>query len=152
MTDPTLSIQELLFPDATCFGCGPANAKGLHLRSYPTDTSVSARFTPWPEHDNGVGFLNGGIISTVLDCHSAAAVMLEAERRGWTPAPGAALAYVTAGIEVRFLRPAPLAETVDLTAVVVSASESEMTAEVELRWEGKVRAAAVARWKRWTPR
>ncbi len=152
MTDPGPSIQERLFPDMTCFGCGPANPKGLHLQSYPAGAGVAARFTPWPEHDNGVGFLNGGIISTVLDCHSAAAVMLEAQRQGWAPAPGAALAYVTAGLEVRFLRPAPLSETVELSAVVVSASESEMTVEAELVWEGKVRASAMARWKRWTPR
>ena len=32
-----------------------------------------------------LGFLNGGIISTVLDCHSAAAVMLQAESRGLAP-------------------------------------------------------------------
>ena len=69
---------------------------------------VTASFTPWPEHDNGLGYLNGGIIGTVLDCHSAAAVMLEAERSGWPPLPGADLSYVTAGLDVRYLRPAPL--------------------------------------------
>ena len=74
-----LSIQERLYPDLPCFGCGHGNPKGLRLRSYPGDAAVVATFLPWPEHDNGLGFLNGGIISTVLDCHSAAAVMLEAD-------------------------------------------------------------------------
>ncbi len=147
-----LSIQERLFPELRCFGCGPANEAGLRLRSFPGDGFVTARFLPWPEHDNGLGFLNGGIISTVLDCHSAAAVLQEAARRGWHPAPGAGLAYVTAGLDVRYVRPSPLTEACELRAVITSASETEMTAEAELVWEGKVRATATALWKRWIPR
>ncbi|MGB8379949.1 MAG: PaaI family thioesterase, partial [Dermatophilaceae bacterium] len=79
----------------------------LQLRSYLGDGVVTAAFMPWPEHDNGLGYLNGGIISTVLDCHSAAAVMLEAERPGWPRLPGAIFPYVTAGLETRYLRPSP---------------------------------------------
>ena len=147
-----LSIQQLLYPDLPCFGCGPANARGLQLRSYPVEDAVVATFTPWPEHDNGLGFLNGGIISTVLDCHSAAAVLWEADRRGWAAASGAALPYVTAGLDVRFLRPSPLASEVELTARVLEATEAEIRCQVELVWEGKTRAAATAVWKRWRPR
>jgi acyl-coenzyme A thioesterase PaaI-like protein len=147
-----LSVQELLYPGLPCFGCGPANTKGLQLRSYPVEGEVRARFTPWPEHDNGLGYLNGGIISTVLDCHSAAAVMWEANQRGFAPMPGAALPYVTAGLDVRFLRPSPLATTVELRAQVGKASEAEISCEVELEWDGKVRATATAVWKRWRPR
>ena len=76
------SIQETYYPDLTCFGCGHANERGLHLQSYEVDGVVRATFTPWPEHDNGGGYLNGGIISTLLDCHGAAAVLLEAHRQG----------------------------------------------------------------------
>jgi acyl-coenzyme A thioesterase PaaI-like protein len=151
-SQPALSIQQRLYPDLPCFGCGPGNDKGLQLRSYPGDSIVTASFTPWPEHDNGLGYLNGGIIATLLDCHSAAAVMLEAEQRGWPPLPGAALPYVTAGLELRYLRPSPLHDPVMLTARISAAAETEMTAEIELVWEGTTRAAAVAHWKRWRPR
>ena len=114
-SDTALSVQERLYPDLPCFGCGPGNAKGLRLKSYPLGDAVgdpvTATFLPWPEHDNGLGYLNGGIIGTVLDCHSAAAVMLEADLRGWSPLPGRRpLSYVTAGLDVRYLRPAPLHE------------------------------------------
>src|SRR5215218_3943555 len=97
------SLQERYLADMRCFGCGPANEKGLRLRSHAADDGVvTAQFTPWPEHDNGVGYLNGGIIATILDCHSAAAVTHEAFVRGW-PALGAAkLPYVTAGLDVRY--------------------------------------------------
>jgi acyl-coenzyme A thioesterase PaaI-like protein len=146
------SIQERLFPDLRCFGCGPANERGLRLRSFSADGAVTAEFLPWPEHDNGLGYLNGGIISTLLDCHSAAAVLHEADRRGLGALPGAGLAYVTAGLDVRYLRPAPLGEPVSLVAVIAEAGESEMTADVQLLWEGKPRATARALWKRWRPR
>jgi acyl-coenzyme A thioesterase PaaI-like protein len=152
VADEALSIQEQLYPDLTCFGCGHANAAGLRLRSYPGDGVVTATFLPWPEHDNGIGYLNGGIISTLLDCHSAAAVMLEAQRRGWTDLPGGPPAYLTAGLDVRFLRPAPLTEPIELAGRITAAEEGQLTADVELRWDGKPRASAVATWKRWRPR
>jgi acyl-coenzyme A thioesterase PaaI-like protein len=153
VSTPIRSLQETYFPDLPCFGCGPANDKGLQLRSYPgEDGLVTAHFTPWPEHDNGLGYLNGGIIATVLDCHSAAAVTHEAFSRGWPPLPGAALPYVTAGLEVRYLRPAPLTETVALYAEVVAAAEHEMTAHVWLEWDDKPRAEVTALWRRWRPR
>ena len=147
-----LSIQETYYPTLTCFGCGHANERGLRLRSYEVDGVVQGTFTPWPEHDNGLGYLNGGIIGTVLDCHSAAAVMLEAERQGWPPLPGADLSYVTAGLDVRYLRPAPLHDEVELFASVTESDEPQMTVSVELRFDGKVRAQATAVWKRWRPR
>jgi acyl-CoA thioesterase FadM len=78
--------------------------------------------------------------------------MVEAEARGWPPLPGAGLAYITAGLDVRFIRPAPLTETVNLRAMITTADEPEITAEVELVHGDKVRATAVARWRRWRPR
>lgn len=148
-----LAIQDRLFPDGVCFGCGPANLEGLQLKSHPvSERSVSATFTPWPQHDNGVGFLNGGIIATVLDCHSGAAAFHHSDLQGWGPLGGAAFAYVTAGIDLRYLRPTPLAATLDLVADVREASEDEMTVDVRLEYDGKVRAEAVALWKRWRPR
>ncbi len=147
-----LSIQERLYPDATCFGCGHANPKGLHLHSYAGAQDVVAEFTPWPEHDNGIGFLNGGIIATLLDCHGGAAVFHEADLRGILAEAGTPFPFVTAGLDIRYLRPAPLDSAVALLAVVESMDDSEATVRVELRWDGKPRAEASALWKRWRRR
>ena len=140
----------------TCFGCGPANPKGLRLKSFRTDDGVTvASFTPWPEHDNGLGYLNGGIISTVLDCHSAAVVIDEAVQHGWAaagPDGEVGLQYVTAGLDVRYLRPTPLRETLELRARLVTADEAAMTVAAEIVWDGKPRASVEALWKRWRPR
>src|SRR3954453_7907816 len=127
------SIQDRLYPELTCFGCGPKNARGLRLRSFPrSDGEVVATFTPWPEHDNGTGFLNGGIIATLLDCHSAAVITQEADRRGTRAPDGALLPYLTAGIDVRYRRPSPLEATVELRGRLLTGDDSQMTAAVEL--------------------
>jgi acyl-coenzyme A thioesterase PaaI-like protein len=147
-----LSVQETYYPTLTCFGCGHANERGLRLRSYEVDGDVRATFAPWPEHDNGGGYLNGGIISTLLDCHGAAAVLLEAHRKGWKPAGGTGLAFVTAGLDVRFLRPTPLREPVELTAELLAVAESEMTVVAHVIGNGRTTATATALWKRWRAR
>lgn len=149
---PELSIQERLYPDLTCFGCGHANPKGLHLRSYPSGDAVVAEFAPWPEHDNGAGYLNGGIIATVLDCHSGAAVFDHQERGGLRDPDGPLLPFVTAGLDLRFLRPCPLDEVLQLHGVVESAQPDQLIVRVELIWDGRPRAEATALWKRWRPR
>jgi acyl-coenzyme A thioesterase PaaI-like protein len=145
------SLQERYFAGMMCFGCGPANLKGLRLRSFADDDgTVRAAFTPWPEHDNGLGYLNGGIIATILDCHGAAAVVLAAAGLGL--APDGTLQYVTAGLDVRYLRPSPLDQTSELVARTVSADESEIVVDIGLWWDQKVRARGTSSWKRWRPR
>jgi acyl-coenzyme A thioesterase PaaI-like protein len=147
------AIQDRLFPHMQCFGCGPDNVDGLRLKSFADGSGRAvAEFLPWPAHNNGLGYLNGGIIATVLDCHSAAAVLDLAEERGWGALPGAALAYVTAGLDVSYLRPAPLDQLVSLVAEVQEASEDAITCAVRLEYDGKVRAEATALWKRWRAR
>jgi len=78
--------------------------------------------------------------------------MWQAHLRGWPPLPGAALSYVTAGLDVRYLRPTPLHEELTLLGRVTEPGEDVMVAEVEVVWDGKPRATATATWKRWRPR
>lgn len=141
------SIQEQLYPWLACFGCGPGNVAGLGLRSYAAEGAIRARFLPRPEHDNGAGYLNGGVAATLIDCHSAAAVYFTAHRRGWIHEPGT-MPYVTAGLEVDYLRPAPLGSLVWLTASIVNAAEAELVVGIEVSSDGKLRSAGRTRWKR----
>lgn len=111
-----------------------------------------AEFTPRAEHDNGFGFVNGGIITTVLDCHGAAVVMREASARGWEAAPGAPVPFITAGFEVRFLRPTPLGPTLRLAASPDRVDESEIVVHSLVEYDEKVRATMSATWRRFRPR
>lgn len=147
------SIQESLYSEFTCFGCGQANPDGFHLRSYVDDDGiVVAEFTPWPQHDNGFGFLNGGIIATVLDCQGAAVVMSEAAQRGWDAPSGVPIPFITAGFDVRFLRPTPLGRAVNLRAFPERIDEREIVVHSELEVDDKVRATMSASWRRFRPR
>src|SRR5436190_12035867 len=71
MTEP--SLQEMYAPAARCFGCGPANVKGLRIRSIAASSDADAHvvcdFLPELHHEAFENVLNGGIIGTVLDCH-----------------------------------------------------------------------------------
>ena len=71
------SLQDQYYPYGTCFGCGPSNGDGLQIKSYSANNGVAATWTGSDKYDNGFGFVNGGIISTLLDCHSAACIMKE---------------------------------------------------------------------------
>ena len=148
----SLSIQEALYPELTCFGCGHANPDGFHLRSYRDGDLTVAEFTPRPEHDNGFGFLNGGIIATVLDCHGAAVVMWEAAQHGWQAAPGAPVPFITADFKVQFLRPTPLGEPVRLTATPLTLDDAQIVVRSDLEVDDKQRATMTATWRRFRPR
>jgi len=146
------SIQESLYPELTCFGCGHANPHGFHLRSYRDGDITVAEFSPRPEHDNGFGFVNGGIIATVLDCHGAAVVMSEVARRGWTGPTGTPVPFVTASFDVKFHRPTPLGSTVRLTALPVSVDPGQVIVRSEMAVGSKVSATMIATWARFRPR
>src|SRR5438034_3047163 len=81
------SLQDRYAPANRCFGCGPANEKGLRIKSRVVDGELVAQWTPEPHHEAYTGMLNGGIIGTLLDCHGnwAAAYYLMTRDRLDTP-------------------------------------------------------------------
>ncbi|MGD0880770.1 MAG: hotdog domain-containing protein [Acidimicrobiales bacterium] len=78
--------------------------------------------------------------------------MWEADRHEWTADEGAPVPFITAGFDVRFLRPTPLGPPVSLRAEPVEVSESAIVVSAELVHEGKVRATMLANWLRFHPR
>ena len=137
-TDP--SLQERYAPDGRCFGCGPANLHGLRIRSYPLEhdaEEVVADWTPSPHHEAFEGVLNGGIIGTLLDCHSNWTATRHLMRvRGADRPP----TTVTLDYAVRMRRPTPSTGPVHLTARVVESGEDRATVEATLASGGEVTA------------
>lgn len=138
------SIQERLYPDSTCFGCGQANSGGLRLKSFPSDGGVVGTFQPLEGHSNGMGTLNGGIIATILDCHSGAAVLLDSVDSSGRLSKF----WVTAGLELRYRLPTFLAAACELEARIIERSDSAMRVAATLKSDGKVRVQAESRWAR----
>ena len=123
------SLQDEFAPESICFGCGPANEKGLHIRSFAEGDEYVAEFHAEPHHQAFPGVLNGGIIGALLDCHSnwAAAHHLM-KQRGEEKTP----CTVTAEFHVKLLRPTPVDGPIILKARVVESTEDRATVEAEL--------------------
>jgi acyl-coenzyme A thioesterase PaaI-like protein len=140
MTIDDLSLQERYGAHTICFGCGPANPEGLHIRSFPAGggtKDVVADWTPGPNHEAFPGVLNGGIVGTLMDCHSnwTAAYGLM-ERRGTDKPP----TTVTADYAIKLLRPTPTDGPVHLRAHVVEITDYSATVEATLEAGGRVTA------------
>jgi acyl-coenzyme A thioesterase PaaI-like protein len=129
------SLQEKYAPANACWGCGPANPDGLHIRSFPKGDEVVAEWKPEKKYEAFPGVLNGGIIGTLLDCHCnwAAAYHLMC-RAGEDRVP----CTVTAEYSIKLLRPTPTADAVQLAAKVVDAKDDRATVEGTLTAGGKV--------------
>jgi acyl-coenzyme A thioesterase PaaI-like protein len=136
-----LSLQERYGPDSVCYGCGPANPSGLHIRSFPDGEEVVATWQPQPHHHAFDSVLNGGIIGALLDCHCnwTAAYHLMRRRGAAEPPP-----TVTVEYQVRFLRPTPTDHPVQLRAHVVEATDDRATVEGALESAGVVTATCRA--------
>ena len=132
------SLQEMYAPRSACFGCGPANERGLRIRSLPAaegEGEVVCEWRPEPHHEAYPGMLNGGIVGTLLDCHSNWAAAYHLMRRaGVVQAP----CTVTAEYSVRLLRPTPTDTTLSLSARVVESTEDRAVVEATLTAGGKV--------------
>ena len=117
------SLQETYSPNGICFGCGPMNEKGLKIKSFvengqavhdaPQDVLVVAEFTPESHHEAFPGMVNGGIMGSLLDCHSnwAAAYILMKQANLTTPP-----CTVTADFHVKLRAPTPSHQKIKLKA------------------------------------
>ena len=96
------SVQETYSPNGRCFGCGPANDKGLRIRSFEEGNELICEWSPQPYHQAFEGILNGGICGALLDCHSnwAATMHLMKKSKATTPP-----CTVTADFHVHLKRP-----------------------------------------------
>lgn len=136
------SLQERYAPEGRCFGCGPRNKHGLRIRSFEADAGiVVAEWQPRDEHEAFDGFVNGGIIGTLIDCHSnwtAVAALLE--RSGASEAPST----VTAEFSVRFRRPTPSDRPLRLIGRAVEITDDRATVETTVEVDGVVTATGRA--------
>jgi uncharacterized protein (TIGR00369 family) len=134
----TRSLQEQYAPNGRCFGCGPANELGLRIRSFEGEAgSVVATWQARPEHEAFDGFVNGGILGTLIDCHSNwTAVAALVERDGGHVAPSS----VTAELSVRFRRPTPSDRPLRLVGHVVELAFDRVTVETTIEIDGEVTA------------
>ena len=125
-----------------CHGCGAANEKGLQLKSYWDGDEAVATWRAQPHHCGGTREnLNGGIIASLIDCHSlnlaiAQAYRLETRAIGSAPRIG----YVTANMNIDYLKPTPIDELIDLRARITKLEGRKAWVDCTLSAGGIVRA------------
>lgn len=129
------SLQETYAPGNVCFGCGPANDRGLRIRSFAAGEEVVCDWTPEPHHEAFTGVLSGGIIGTLLDCHSNWTAAWHLMRAAGADGPPCT---VTADFAVQLKRPAPTGGPVHLVARVVESSADRAVVESRLEAGGKI--------------
>ena len=123
------------YPDdySYCYGCGQLNTDGLHVKSEWHDGEATARFHPASQHMAMPGFVYGGLIASLVDCHAmataAAASMVAA---GEVPGRDPTRRFVTASLHVTYLKPTPMGVKLVLCARAEETGERKVRVAVEL--------------------
>ncbi len=131
------------YPDdfATCYGCGRLNSAGLHVRSIWEGDGAVARFVPLAEHMGVPGFVYGGLLASLVDCHGVGTAAAAAERaEGREVGAGPAPRYVTASLKVEFLAPTPLGPVLELRAHVMQSGARKAVVAVTVTVAGALTA------------
>ena len=137
MTDEQQALQDRYAPKNECFGCGPANDKGLRIKSRVQGDEVVAEFTPAPHHLAFPGIVNGGILGALLDCHSNwTAAWTLMKTRGLDAPP----CTVTSEFAVKLKRPTPMGETLHLRAKAAEVDGDKVVVDATIEAGGKVTA------------
>jgi acyl-coenzyme A thioesterase PaaI-like protein len=129
------------YPDdlSHCYGCGRLNPHGLQIKSYWEGDESVCRFMPRPYHTAIPGFVYGGLIASLIDCHAtgtAAAAQYRAEGREMgTPPP---VRFVTAALKVDFLAPTPIDGALELRGRVLETRGRKIAIGVELSAGGRL--------------
>ncbi len=131
------SLQETYGPNVICFGCGPANPKGLHIRSFAQGDECVAEHRVEKHHEAFPGVVNGGIIGTLLDCHSNWTATWALMQRARSSVPPCT---VTADFHVALKRPTPSDALLKMRAKAVELTDDRAVFEATLEANGKVTA------------
>lgn len=131
--------QEKAFQDfyadavAHCYGCGRLNADGLQIKTHWDGEESVTRYRPRAYHTAIPGFIYGGLLASLIDCHgtgTAAAAAYRAEGRAMDSEP--ALRYVTASLHVDYLKPTPSGVELELRGRVKEIKGRKVVVEARL--------------------
>jgi acyl-coenzyme A thioesterase PaaI-like protein len=129
------------YPDelSHCFGCGRNNPHGHQLKSFWDGDTTVASFRPRPYHTAIPGFVYGGLIASLIDCHgtgTAAAAAYLADGRSMDSNPP--LRFVTASLKVEYLAPTPEGVELELRGEIIETGARKVIIEVTLCAAGKL--------------
>lgn len=123
------------YPDdfSHCYGCGRLNDNGLQIKSYWDGEESVATFLPNEHHMAIPGFVYGGLIASLIDCHctgTAAAASYKKEGRSMDTDP--ALRFVTASLKVDYLAPTPMGFELEIRGKIIEVKEKKVVIEAKV--------------------
>ncbi len=129
------------YPDqmSYCFGCGRLNEHGYKIKSYWQGEDSICVFTPQPYHIAVPGFVYGGLIASLVDCHgtgTAAAAAYRSQGRPMDSEP--AMRFVTGSLHVDYLKPTPLGVPLELHGRVHEIKGRKVVVNIDLLANGEV--------------
>lgn len=122
-----------------CYGCGRLNEHGLQIKSFWDGEESVCIYEPRPYHTAIPGYVYGGLIASLIDCHStgtAAAAAYRAEERPMESLPP--LRFLTASLHVDFLKPTPLGAPLEVRGRVLEVKGRKVVIESTLSAQGVV--------------
>lgn len=122
------SIQDT-YPDeiAICYGCGRHNPKGLHIKTFWDGKEGSFRFKPKPYHTAFPGVVYGGLVASLIDCHSIGTAIAAAyQAEGREPGTEPEITFVTGNLNVSYLHPTPIDAELQIRSHVKAMSERKV--------------------------
>jgi acyl-coenzyme A thioesterase PaaI-like protein len=129
------------YPDqlSHCYGCGRLNEHGHQIKSYWDGEETVAIFLPQPYHTSVPGYVYGGLIASIIDCHStgtASAAAFRAEGRSMDTEPP--LRFVSASVQVDFLRPTPIGVPLEVRGKVLELKGRKVVISSTVEANGQV--------------
>jgi uncharacterized protein (TIGR00369 family) len=143
VSEPRAKAVQDYYPDdfAHCYGCGRLNPLGLQIKTRWEGEETVARFTPRPEHVAIPGFVYGGLIASLVDCHAMGTAAAAFERKaGREIGDGPAPRFVTASLKVEYLKPTPHGPELEIRARAVEVGERKVVVHLTVSAAGRVTA------------
>ena len=126
------AIQDY-YPDelSYCYGCGRLNGHGHQIKSFWDGNETISHFTPKPYHTAIPGYVYGGLIASLIDCHGTGTAALASYRaEGREPDTKPAFRFVTASLQVDYLRPTPLGIELELRGKIIEIKGRKVISEI----------------------
>ena len=136
------SIQDY-YPDdlSYCYGCGRLNEQGHQIKSFWDGDETISHYTPKPYHIAIPGFVYGGLIASLVDCHGTGTAALASYRaEGREPGSEPPFRFVTASLQVDYLKPTPLNIELELRGKVIEIKARKVVSEITVSANGKITA------------
>ncbi len=131
------------YPDelSYCYGCGRLNEHGYHIKSFWNGDDTISYFTPEPYHIAIPGYVYGGLIASLIDCHGTGTAALASYRaEGREPGTMPAFRFVTASLQVDYLKPTPLGVELELRGKILELKGRKVISEITVSANGEITA------------